>query len=76
MESVQWTVKATSGFPFGVAYRRKNLTKEIAKTLEVVGRLHLHLHAHQHAFGLILNRKTHQPTMGRLQRMWRCGCSR
>ena len=31
---------------------------------------------HQHAFGLILNRKTHQPIMGRLQKTWRCGHSR
>ena len=41
-----------------------------------MGRLHLHLHTNQHAFGLTLNRKTHQPIMGRQQRMWRCGHSR
>ena len=32
MEPVQWTAKATNGFPFGVAYGRKNLVKGIAKT--------------------------------------------
>ena len=59
MEPVQWTAKATNGFPFGTIYERKNLTKGITKTLEVVGHPHLHLHNHQHEFGLILNRKTH-----------------
>ena len=44
---------------------KKNWVQGTATTLEVVGRLLLHLHTNQHAFGLILNRKTHLPIMGR-----------
>ena len=76
MEPVQSTAMETNGSLFGAVYIRKNLAKGTARALEVVGRLHLHLHNHQHVFGLILNRKTHQLIMGRLQRTWRCGLSR
>ena len=59
---------ATDGSPLAQYTGKKKLAQGIVKTLGVVGRLHLHLHTNQHAFGLRLNRKTHQPTMGRLQR--------
>ena len=57
------------GFLNGAVLYKKAKTgaKRTAKTLEVVGRHHLHLHTHQHIFSLTLNRKTHQPIMGRLQ---------
>ena len=76
MEPIQSTAMETNGSLFGAVYIRKKWAKGTAKALEVVGHLHRHLHNHHHGFGLILNRKTHLPTMGRLQRTWRCGHSR